>query len=400
MIISILFFLILTLSQCVEREKQVSLDPRGAAYAGADQCVACHKNISHSFSNTAHNKSSAPASDKTVKGNFVFDKNEYFYRPDVKVAMEQRDSGLYQVAYKNNIERQATRMDIAIGSGRKAQTYLYWYDDNVYQLPVSWFVPANSWVNSPGYPATQVRFDRNVPIGCFECHSSYIKLKSNEVVGSNVLDNLDRNQVIYGIDCERCHGPAAEHVIFHKEHPEEKSPRNIVGYSALTRQQKIDMCAQCHSGTQTILKTIFDFKPGDTLLNNFFAKSTHINVDELDVHGNQTQLLMASQCFIESKTLTCTSCHNTHVSERDRMKIFSQRCMNCHNQANHNFCSLASSSKTLITDNCIDCHMPAKPSKSITLLSNGQASPLADLVRTHYIKVYPEESKKFISVKK
>jgi hypothetical protein len=394
--------LILTLSQCINRDKDsvVNTDPRGDGYAGAAACNNCHKNIYNSYLHTAHNKSSAPASKETVKGSFEPGANEYFYRPDVKVMMEKRDSGLFQVAYMNNIEKRSNRFDIAIGSGRKAQTYLYWLDSKMYQLPVSWFVPANSWANSPGYPPHQVRFDRNVPIGCFECHSTYVKVASNEVAGTRVIDNFDKNTLLYGIDCERCHGPAAQHVSFHEEHPREKASKYITIYSSLTRQQKVDMCATCHSGIQQMLKSTFLFKPGDTLLNAFFTPSAPVSVSDLDVHGNQTQLLTASACFIKSKTLTCGSCHNTHVTERENIALFSKRCINCHTNMDHHFSRMASGSDANITANCIDCHMPAKPSKIITLLSNGQTSPRPDSIRTHLITVYPEETKKYLSLKK
>jgi hypothetical protein len=305
---------------------------------------------------------------------------------------------LYQVAYLNNEQKQANLFDIVVGSGRKAQTYLYWYEDQVFQLPVSYFVPAKDWANSPNYPPRQVRFDRNIPVGCFECHSSYMGVKSNTVVGQNIVNNFDKNRIIYGIDCERCHGPAAKHVSFHEEHPNEKKPRFMAVYSTLSRMQKVDLCAQCHSGEQETLKSTFNFKPGDTLTGNFFrTASTNVAIDEVDVHGNQKQLMLASECFLKSTTLTCTSCHNTHTNERDNLVEFSKRCISCHTNVKHTSSMMTSLKNKVINNNCIDCHMPAKPSKLITLLSNGQTSPTPNLVRTHLIGTYLEESKKFAS---
>jgi hypothetical protein len=394
---AIVFTIIITLSQCISNNDQAgnaSSDPRGEAFAGASACANCHTNIYNSFLHTAHMQTSAAASAETVKGSFNPHANEYFYNEDVKVVMEQRDSALYQVAYKNDKEIQASRFDVVIGSGRKAQTFLYWYDEKAYQLPISYFVPANNWVNSPGYPPKQVRFDRNVPIGCFECHSSNIQVTSNEVAGDRIIDNFNKTSIIFGIDCERCHGPAKNHAQFHEKNPNEKASMFISKYASLSRQQKVDMCAVCHSGMQQTLKSTFDFKPGDTLLNNYFTPSAPVRVDELDVHGNQAQLLAASACFIKSKSLTCNSCHNTHVTERKNMALFSKRCMSCHSPATHNFCTMAPKPGITITNNCIDCHMPAKPSRMITLLSNGDKTATPNFVRTHYITVYPGETKK------
>jgi len=379
--------LVIAGSRCMDKNT-VSADPRGESYAGAATCGSCHKNLHTSFLHTAHNQSSSPASRQTVKGVFAQPSNAFFYTPDVKVVMEQRDSGLFQVAYVNNVEKRASRFDIAVGSGRKAQTYLYWEGDKVFQLPVSWSVVANGWVNSPNYPPHQVRFDRNIPPGCFECHSSYIKVTSAEAAGTRIVDNFDKNQLVYGIDCERCHGPAAKHVYFHETHPTEKKARFIATWPSLSLQQKTDMCAVCHSGIHPTIKSTFNFTPGDTLPNDFSVPSAQ----DIDVHGNQSQLMKASRCFIKSNTLTCTSCHNVHATERNELALFSARCMNCHNSKNHNFCTMAPAIGATIVNNCIDCHMPATPSKLITLLSNGQAAPAPNLVRTHLISIYTSRS--------
>ena len=396
LVVTVLCLLVITVTQCMDANNGEGTGPRGRAYAGAEKCAGCHKNIHTSFAHSAHNNTSSIASPETVKGNFAPNANEYFYRADQKVVMEKRDSGLFQVLYENNAQQRASRFDIVMGSGRKAQTFLFWEGNSPVQLPVSWSVVANSWVNSPNYPAHKALFDRNIPVGCFECHSSYIKLESSEVMGTQMIDNFNRNEAVYGIDCERCHGPAAKHAFFHEQNPQEKKATFIATYASLTMQQKIDMCAVCHSGQHTSLISTFRFKPGDTLLNKYYEYTPRADVAKVDVHGNQTQLLQASPCFIKSKMLTCTSCHDTHVTERNNMAVFSQRCMSCHTTASHNFCTMADAIGAGIVNNCIDCHMPATPSKLVTLLSNGRDSATPNMVRTHFISLYPEATKKFM----
>lgn len=51
-----------------------------------------------------------------------------------------------------------------------------------------------------------------------------------------------------------------------------------------------------------------------------------------------------------------------------------------------------------IKENCIDCHMPLRPSKTITELLPGKATPTAALIRSHYIAIYPEETKKILAI--
>ncbi len=399
--ISILVFicsLTLVFNYCVNKQKR-SNDPRGENYVGSAQCITCHKSIYDSYINTAHNKSSLPASKNAIKGSFAKDSNVLYYRPSLKVVMEQRDSGFYQAACIDDIEKQEARFDIVIGSGRKGQSYLYWYGDNIFQLPVSYYVPEQTWVNSPNYPPKNVLFNRNIPVGCFECHSSYIKKTASKPIGNDLIDFFDKNQVIYGIDCERCHGPAAKHVNFHENNPQEKKPKFIATFATLSRQEKLDMCAMCHSGAREAFTSAFYFKPGEKLTKYLHPDTSAVTTSHIDVHGKQYQLLTASKCFIKSKTLTCSSCHNTHVEERDNIAEFSRRCMSCHNNPNHNWTENAALSADIVS-NCIDCHMPAKPSALITMKSQSKAAPIPALVRTHYISIYPDETKKFTSMQK
>ncbi len=78
-----------------------------------------------------------------------------------------------EVSPGKNIEL-TQRFDIVVGL-QKSQTYLYWKDDLLFELPVSWWVATSQWINSPGYEDGAVRFDRPIYPRCLECHGSYFK---------------------------------------------------------------------------------------------------------------------------------------------------------------------------------------------------------------------------------
>lgn len=269
------------LSRCMSPGAAKDTDPRGAGYAGMAACLDCHKGIGGSYMHTAHALTSRVADIHTVAGPFGRERtegrasggdNEFIYDAGHRVIMEERDSGLFQVAVTAR-GREAHRFDIAIGSGRKAQTYLYWRGDGVFQLPVSYFVTEHSWANSPYYPPDSIWFGRAVGVGCFECHSSYIGTKA--MLHKNFFEGTpqyDRATIVYGIDCERCHGPGALHVAWQQAHPEDTVARYMARFAGLTRQQRLDVCAVCHSGAHSgQLRSVFHFKPGDTLANYYFA---------------------------------------------------------------------------------------------------------------------------------
>jgi hypothetical protein len=390
-------------------------------------CLDCHKGIGGSYVHTAHALTSRAADVHTVLGPFgrgttgegeVTDSpdNVFVYDSSRKVVMEQRDSGLFQVAVTAR-GREAHRFDIAVGSGRKAQTYLYWNGDGVFQLPMSYFLTEHSWANSPYYPPDSIWFGRAVAVGCFECHATSIGTKA--MLHKNFFEGTpqyDRATLIYGIDCERCHGPGAMHTAWQQAHPEDTVARYMAKFARLTRQQRLDVCAVCHSGAHSgQQRSVFHFKPGDTLSQYYFADPRLSKAPEnTDVHGNQYELLVASQCYLQSKTLTCESCHDVHVRERENLAVFATRCMSCHaavggvaagrhagggvaataGEGAH-FCKLGPKvDRAFLINNCIDCHMPARASARISMLTQQQKDPVADLVRSHYITVYPEETKK------
>jgi hypothetical protein len=393
-VLGFLCFLVGVFTACINQEPK-SNDPRGENYAGSASCQDCHKKISGSYHATAHSLSSLPASATAIRGSFNTDSNTLYYKPALKVAMEKTDSGFYQVAYVNEVEKQAARFDIVIGSGRKGQSYLYWFDDNLYQLPVSYYVPEHKWVNSPGYPPATVLFNRSIPVGCFECHSSYIDKTATRPVGRDLVDHFDKNRIIYGIDCERCHGPAAEHVNFHANNPVEKKPRFIASVARLSRQQQLAMCAVCHSGARQSIASPFNYNPGDSL-GHYFPPDTTANTIPVDVHGNQYQLLTASKCFLQAHTITCSTCHNTHLNERDNVRAFSSRCSSCHKAPKHQGFEINTLAATTLSANCIDCHMPARPSQVITMTSAANRPVVPALVRTHLIAIYPEATAAFL----
>lgn len=389
-----LLILVFGLNNCMTKNDTIT-DFRGESYAGASKCISCHKEIVDSYLRTAHSMTSNPATKNFIKGCFSKDSNVVYYRPTLKVEMEETDSGFYQGAYIDNIKRQQERFDIVVGSGTKGQTYLYWANNHVFQLPVSFYVPEKQWVNSPGFPPKYVLYNRNISIGCFECHSSFIKKTGISFSDGQPMDELNKNTIVYGIDCERCHGPAEKHIDFHENNPSVQQPRFISKMEALPREAKLDMCAICHSGAANSLQSSFYYEPGQSRSAYFKDDTAVLNTGEVDVHGKQYQLLKASKCFLKSNTLTCTSCHNPHVTERNNLAGFSAKCLTCHGDVDHKTPAITNLLSERKTD-CINCHMPEKPSALITMNTQGIGDPTPAMVRTHFISVDNAATKKYL----
>jgi len=383
--------LALVFSQCFNLKKKE--DPRGKQYAGSATCVNCHKDIYSNYLHTAHFMASSPADSNSIQGSFTKSLNEFVFSPHTKVVMDKRKSGAYQITYIDGKSTQAERFAITFG-GVKGQTYAYWYANELFQLPISYVDNAHKWVNSPGYNADEPDYERMITSQCLGCHMSYAKVEPGKLpIFSPHPEGFDRNSIIYNIDCERCHGPAAEHVKFQMDNPTVKEAKYIATYKSLTREQKINMCAVCHSGANSIMvKPTFGFKPGDTLSNYMKIPPENLssNYKEIDVHGDQRGMLATSRCFAMS-AMDCATCHDTHHNERGNTVLFANRCLNCHNDASAHQCKLNGQlSATLLKNNCISCHMPASPSKLIVAGKSGA------MVHTHHIAVYPDETQKIL----
>lgn len=386
---------IFNLSECLNSKE--SNDPRGPRYAGARTCINCHKNIYSSYLHTAHLKTSRLASSQNIQGSFKTGSNTFIFNDTVKVMMQKHDSAMYQSAYVNGKRTESHRFDIILGNA-KGETYLYWKGNQLYQLPISYFKALDSWTNSPGYSPDYVDFSRPVLKRCFECHSSFVQEAAYQKSSfKGTPAGIDKNTMILGIDCERCHGPAADHVDFQMKNPDEKKAKYITSYNSLSKAQKIDMCGVCHSGNKSImLRSTFAFKPGDDLANFQEPEYYDNSANQIDVHGNQKQLLTSSKCFIYGQ-LSCTTCHNVHNDNTPTIATYSQKCLSCHSAANHNFCKMAATIGKVITRNCIDCHMPKRLSDAIVVNTSGKAAAAHYNIRTHRIKVYPDETAKVIA---
>ncbi len=373
-------------------EAKPIVHPNGQRYAGDEACRSCHKAIWDSFLRTAHYLTSRIAEKKYIKGSFAAGENEFVFDAHQKVIMEDHADGLFQTAYRDGQPGESQRFDIVMGSGKKGQTYLYWKDKELFQLPISYFTSRHSWANSPGYSPDRPSFERRIEVRCMECHTGYARRLS--------AYEYDADGIIYGVSCERCHGPAGKHVEFQSQHPEERKGRFIVNPAALSRQQDLDVCALCHSGVMKSNSPSFSFLPGDTLSHFFVPNSSHIDSVNLDVHANQYGLLTASKCFRVSGTMTCSTCHNAHVKENGDMAAYGRKCMSCHEPVSHNFCTMAPPPGFSMEANCVNCHMPVRASKNLTLLVAGQHAPSPELVRSHRIAIYRDVTEIILAGKK
>ena len=359
---------------------------QASGYIGAEACASCHPVKFEGFSQTAHHLTSRPANAATIDGSFVGDLAFMWTRdPNLWFEMSQRPDGLYQSAQTwadNQLGQQSERFDIVIGSGKIGQSYLYWRGDRLFQLPVSHSADTGKWINSPGFRDGEAFFERPIIPRCLECHSTYFQSLQHD---KNIHG---KGAFMLGISCERCHGPGAAHASFQLQSGAADEARYIVHPGGLEAQQLIDLCAQCHSNTGAPLQDPFAFRPGAALGGHFAAAQE----SEDGVHAaNQVGRLAGSQCFQKSPAMTCITCHNPHELERGKTKLFSDRCLQCHQPE---VCAMGPELGGAIRDNCIDCHMPRRRDTDTQIQSPSDLE--SPLMPDHRIAVYPDATQFFL----
>ena len=91
--------------------------------------------------------------------------------------------------------------------------------------------------------------------------------------------------------------------------------------------------------------------------------------------------------------MDCITCHNPHQEKAQTYASYSKICMSCHKSTQHNAVTLKTISKSMLANNCIECHMPKQDSKAIRFQQSNNSAVTSYSLRTHKIAVYPATKK-------
>ena len=353
-------------------------DAPGGGFATApsttETCRPCHRSIYDSYVKTGHFLTSSAATRDAVMGDFREGRNVVGTPVrGLRFTMEKSRSGFFQTGtYSADSTSSFSKpFHLVVGSGERAQTYLFWEGNRLFQLPGMYFTPEATWTLGPGYenwiaawedlPRKSVSMLFQRPIGgrCLECHAS-----AATRVGSPTGFEFRPGSLETGISCEKCHGPGERHVAFHEKHPDVEEGRHILDPANLSRSRQLSSCALCHSGQGMPRTPSLSFRPGDEISEHrVYPEAERM---KLSVHGGQVPFLEESRCFNESDSMTCSTCHDVHVDQTGQTAAFSQKCLDCHPQSHPDDAELAQG------DSCTDCHMPDQQAMNLPVYHEGE----------------------------
>jgi predicted CXXCH cytochrome family protein len=353
------------------------------AHADSPVCSECHRQIAENYARTGMARSFRSVSADTRLPEFdgsVYDHDasrEHF-------TTLRRDGRYYVRRSQTDVDGKLVnvldeRVDYVLGSGNDWISYLHRTRDNkLVEFPVSWY-PENGghWGMSPGYDRpNHAGFSRAIFYRCMFCHNAYPATPT----GPGDYDNATvfPSELPEGIDCQRCHGPGANHIAAIRQGRSPSVVRAaIVNPARLAPDRQLEICMQCHlettqaplpSALKRFDRGVFSYRPGAPLSDYivYFDHAAGTGHDDKFELISSAYRLRRSACFLKSGgRMTCTGCHDPHraLSFAEAQRRTNGVCNGCH-QAR--MAALVRARQHTAGEDCASCHMPPrKPTTAI-----------------------------------
>jgi predicted CXXCH cytochrome family protein len=336
-----------------------------ANYAGAGACVKCHADIHQTWTQSRHSKMVQPATKTAVQGDFA--RGQITLHGAV-YKLRQQAGTFYITEATLSGKPQEHRVDYTLGN-RRIQHYLTTLPSGrVIVLAPSWDITRKQWFHNTDIADPDETDETLIQIwnkNCYSCHVS-----QQEKNFDAAKDEYKTSWLDFGINCERCHGPGAEHVAHYSSpNPPKGSAADIVVQTRLDAARNTMVCAQCHS-----------FR--DIYVNGFTAGSNYYDyflpiLESVQPHDNDPTYwpdgrtrrfsndafgFWQSECYLQGKAV-CTNCHitphNTDIEKNPQLRPDSNAlCARCHESLTRNVAAHSHHAAGSQGSSCVECHMP------------------------------------------
>lgn len=290
------------------------------------ECATCHPAQAkpHPTTSMAH-AMELPAECEILESHPVltFQTGSYSYR------IERRGK---QSIYSVTDGHQSISVPIgwAFGLGLAGQTYVYEYNGGLYQSRVSYYksidgldltIGAHNSAPTDLVQAAGQPMSSDESLRCFGCHAT---------------DAVDQKRLTLaalspGVQCERCHGPTANHLRSVKIGDAKGAA--MPELRKFTSEQTASFCGQCH-------------RTWDDIAGSGITGVVNVRF--------QPYRLINSKCYdADDSRIRCTSCHDPHSQVNRTDASYDAKCQACHGggKVQARACKVG-------RENCVGCHMP------------------------------------------
>jgi hypothetical protein len=235
-------------------------------------------------------------------------------------------------------------------------------------LPPTWEVQLKQWFHNMDIADPDETSEVLVQIwnkGGYSCHVSQEEKNFDLEKDAYKTAWLD-----FGTNCERCHGPASEHVANHsKSRPDGNSARDIVLQTRLDPLRNTMVCAHCHSFRDiyatgyTAGANYYDFYPPVLEFNQPVDRDPSYWPDgRTRRFSNDAFGLWQSECFLKGG-VTCVGCHTSphevDVEQNPQLRPDANAlCTRCHSGIGKAVEAHSHHAVSSTGSSCVECHMP------------------------------------------
>lgn len=322
-------------------QSRSSVDPSYALYVGDRACSECHPGEAAHHSRSGHSRTLRRAGQIALTREMDGLTTEDPERPGVIWKYVRKDGQLWtERTEKGNVDR--LLIEYAFGSGHHATTFVTLLDRDP-RRPVcrehrlTLFAHSQAPKLTPGHSLAghaagntdrgRVHSSADT-LSCFRCHTT--------VTSDRGDDELDEATMIPNVSCERCHGPARNHIEAARRGEQENNLRMPFGPGRWTTNEQLQLCGGCHRLPAMI-------------------KAGGIRIDNPGLVRHQPVGMVQSACFKRSnRSLHCVTCHDPHARASSNRASYEQVCLSCHGESSLTRCGVSPKS------GCIDCHMPRR----------------------------------------
>lgn len=389
------------------------------SYVGADSCRACHPSQHETWHRSYHRTMTQLATPEAVRGNFEKVRLEW---KGERFLLERRGkefwvdmidpdwryvTALQEYQYKTgkrakpprhetNPPRVQRRIGLVTGSHHMQA---YWvpgkYGNQQFNFPFTYLFEEQRWVPRDDVFLKDPHAEKSFQtwnLNCFTCHSTAGQPQQNpetHILNTRVAE--------FGISCEACHGPAAEHVRRNSEplrryalHQEGRGDETMVNPARLSSKKSAEVCGQCHATRSNVGNDWsvngLNYRPGEDGLETraplirpeknsggegalLVTSNSHAVLrgsfwadGMIRVSGREYNGLVYSPCYQRGE-LSCLSCHSMHQSiqaddQLGRGKDGNQACVQCHQVFKERLAAHTRHRADSSGSQCYNCHMP------------------------------------------
>lgn len=289
-----------------------------------------------------------------------------------------------------------TRTPIVLTTGSH-HMQVYWLSTGqsreLKPLPVVWLIDEQRWTPRNAVFLRPPHADRGAEIGrwnrtCIKCHTTLGQPRYE------TMRKMDTRVAEFGIACEACHGPGAQHV-------DDELAQSITQPQYLAHRRASEVCGQCHSITifadeqqgerwnaaghayrpgGELAEVLHVVRGGDAandpktaaLLANrpYFLEDRFWPDGMVRVSGREYNGLIESPCYQRGE-MTCMSCHQMHKPASDPRELEAwandqlklgmdgdQACLQCHESFAKDIEAHTHHAPASSGSRCMNCHMP------------------------------------------